>query len=171
MFQSLHDISEEVSTAEASLSEEVSRPETSSLFRGCINIGNLVTWHIRGGVNKIGLTTWHDRWLVNSRNLITRHDRGQKPHYLNIFNSNISINKEMSTSPYQDTKRGTIIFRKWSCTMWDSQKKTRQLMHIWPVFRDHLWCKKKSPYKTGDLLKEVQFIWNFLWQDKKKMNF
>ena len=27
--------------------------------------------------------------------------------------------------------------------------------------------KKKWPYKTGDLLKEVQFIWNFLSQDKK----
>jgi len=25
------------------------------------------------------------------------------------------------------------------------------------------------PYKTGDLLKEVQLIWNFLWQDKKKV--
>jgi hypothetical protein len=25
------------------------------------------------------------------------------------------------------------------------------------------------PFKTGDLLKEVQFIWTFLWQDKKKV--
>jgi len=25
--------------------------------------------------------------------------------------------------------------------------------------------------KTGDLLKEVQFIWNFLWQDKKNVTF
>jgi hypothetical protein len=24
----------------------------------------------------------------------------------------------------------------------------------------------KWSFKTGDLLKEVQFIWNFLWQDK-----
>ena len=29
----------------------------------------------------------------------------------------------------------------------------------------------KWPYKTGDLLKEVQFIWNFLWQDKKNVTF
>jgi hypothetical protein len=27
---------------------------------------------------------------------------------------------------------------------------------------------KKCPYKTGDLLKEVQLILNFLWQDKKQ---
>jgi len=24
---------------------------------------------------------------------------------------------------------------------------------------------------TGDLLKEVQFMWNFLWQYKKKVTF
>jgi hypothetical protein len=29
----------------------------------------------------------------------------------------------------------------------------------------------KWPYKTGDLLKEVQSIWNHLWQDKKKVIF
>jgi hypothetical protein len=27
--------------------------------------------------------------------------------------------------------------------------------------------KKNWPYKTGDLLKEVKFRWNFLWQKKK----
>ena len=27
------------------------------------------------------------------------------------------------------------------------------------------------PYKTGDLLKEVQLTWNFLWQVKKKVTF
>jgi hypothetical protein len=31
--------------------------------------------------------------------------------------------------------------------------------------------KKKWFYKTGDLLKEVQFIWNCLWQDKKRVTF
>jgi hypothetical protein len=31
--------------------------------------------------------------------------------------------------------------------------------------------KKMWPYKIGDLLKEIQFIWNFLWQDKKKVTF
>ena len=29
--------------------------------------------------------------------------------------------------------------------------------------------KKKWSFKTGDLLKEVQFILNFLWQGKKKV--
>ena len=28
--------------------------------------------------------------------------------------------------------------------------------------------KEKWPYRIGDPLKEVQFIWNFLWQDKKR---
>jgi hypothetical protein len=32
------------------------------------------------------------------------------------------------------------------------------LYTIKPVLRGHLWEKKKWPYKTGDLLKEVQFI-------------
>jgi len=27
-----------------------------------------------------------------------------------------------------------------------------------PVLRGHFWDKEKRPYKTGDLLKEVQFI-------------
>ena len=27
-----------------------------------------------------------------------------------------------------------------------------------PVLRGHFWTKKTWPYKTGDLLKEVQFI-------------
>ena len=34
------------------------------------------------------------------------------------------------------------------------------------VLRGHHCDKEKWPYKTGDLLKEVQFIWNFLWQEK-----
>jgi len=29
----------------------------------------------------------------------------------------------------------------------------------------------KWSFKTGNLLKEVQFIWNFLWQDKKRWPF
>jgi len=28
--------------------------------------------------------------------------------------------------------------------------------------------KTRWPDKTGDLLKEVQFIWRFIWQDKKR---
>ena len=39
---------------------------------------------------------------------------------------------------------------------------------IKPVLRGH---KEKVAYKTGDLLNEVQFIWNFLWQDKKIVTF
>ena len=31
--------------------------------------------------------------------------------------------------------------------------------------------QKKWSYKTGDLLIEVQFIWYFLWQDKKNVTF
>ena len=37
-----------------------------------------------------------------------------------------------------------------------------------PVLRGHLWQKEKWPYKTCDLLKEVKFIWNFLWEDRKR---
>jgi hypothetical protein len=37
--------------------------------------------------------------------------------------------------------------------------------------RGHLGTKKNWPYKTGDLLKEFQFIQHFLWQDKKKVTF
>jgi hypothetical protein len=39
---------------------------------------------------------------------------------------------------------------------------------IKPVLRGHLWDKEKVVYKTGNLLKEIQFMWNFLWQDKKR---
>jgi len=37
--------------------------------------------------------------------------------------------------------------------------------------RSPLGQRKKWPYKTGDLLKEVQFILNLLWKDKKKVTF
>ena len=40
-----------------------------------------------------------------------------------------------------------------------------------PVLRGHLWVKEKWSFKTGDLLKKVQFIWNFLWLGKKRMTF
>jgi hypothetical protein len=41
-----------------------------------------------------------------------------------------------------------------------------------PVLRGHdLWGKEKWSFKTGDLLKEVQFIWNVLWLDKKVVTF
>jgi hypothetical protein len=36
------------------------------------------------------------------------------------------------------------------------------------VLRDYIWDKEKWPYKTGDFLKEGQFIWNLLWQNKKR---
>ena len=36
-----------------------------------------------------------------------------------------------------------------------------------PVLRGHLWDKEKWPYKTGDLLKDVQFMWNFYDITKK----
>jgi hypothetical protein len=34
----------------------------------------------------------------------------------------------------------------------------RTVHTIKPVLRGHLWDKEKWPYKTDDLLKEVQFI-------------
>ena len=37
--------------------------------------------------------------------------------------------------------------------------------------RGHLLDKKQWSYKTGDLLKEGQFKWNILWQDKKNVTF
>jgi hypothetical protein len=43
--------------------------------------------------------------------------------------------------------------------------------YIQSKLKGHLWDKEKWPYKIDDLLKEVQFIWNFLWQDKKNMTF
>ena len=36
---------------------------------------------------------------------------------------------------------------------------------VTPVLKSHLWDKekKKWSFTTGDLLKVVQFIWNYLW--------
>jgi len=39
---------------------------------------------------------------------------------------------------------------------------------IKPVLRGHIWDKEIVAFRTGDLLKEVQFIWNLLWQVKTK---
>ena len=36
-----------------------------------------------------------------------------------------------------------------------------KLNTVKPVLRGHLWNKEKWPYKTSDLLKEVQFIMIF----------
>ena len=36
-----------------------------------------------------------------------------------------------------------------------------------PVLRDQVRNKEKWPYKRDDLLNEVQFKWNCLWQDRK----
>ena len=41
----------------------------------------------------------------------------------------------------------------------------RKIYRVKPVLRGHLWEKEKV------VLKEVQFIWNFLWRDKKKMTY
>ena len=41
---------------------------------------------------------------------------------------------------------------------------------IKPVLRGHLYVKEeKKLYKTGDLLKEVQYIWNVLSHDMKNV--
>jgi hypothetical protein len=42
---------------------------------------------------------------------------------------------------------------------------------VTPVLRGHIWDKQKVAYKTGDLLKEVKFIWKFLFQDKNNLTF
>jgi hypothetical protein len=39
------------------------------------------------------------------------------------------------------------------------------------IRRSPLGWKIKWSFKTGDLLKEVKFIWNFLWQVKKDVTF
>ena len=47
-----------------------------------------------------------------------------------------------------------------------------QMDTVKPVLRGHHWNKEKNGLmRQGDLLKEVQFIWNFLWQDNKKITF
>ena len=44
-------------------------------------------------------------------------------------------------------------------------------IYITCIKRSPLGKRKKWPYKTGVLLKEVQFIWIFLWQDMKRWPF
>jgi hypothetical protein len=51
---------------------------------------------------------------------------------------------------------------------WGLLLSNRQLNLYWKVT---FWTKKKWPYKKGDLLKEVQFIWSFLLQDKENVTF
>jgi hypothetical protein len=52
------------------------------------------------------------------------------------------------------------------------QNKSTTVYTVKPVLRGHHWIKEKEwPFKTGDLLKEVQFIWNYLRQEKKKVTF
>jgi hypothetical protein len=45
-------------------------------------------------------------------------------------------------------------------------------IHLWvnPVLKGHNWDKEKVVLKEGDILNEVQSIWNFLWQDKTRFN-
>jgi hypothetical protein len=40
-----------------------------------------------------------------------------------------------------------------------------------PLFHFDRLIKKKCPYKTGDLLKEIQFIWNFYHMKRKGWTF
>ena len=39
----------------------------------------------------------------------------------------------------------------------DGQKQSNKTT-VKPALGDHIWDKEKCPYKTGDLLKEVQYI-------------
>ena len=49
-------------------------------------------------------------------------------------------------------------------TCWEKRYKLLTTVH--PVLSGHLWEKEKGFFKTSDPLKEAQFIWNFLWQQK-----
>ena len=51
------------------------------------------------------------------------------------------------------------------CVNWQRNLSSRAIV------LKHFRTKKMWPYKTDDLLKEVQFIWKYLWQDKKKVTF
>jgi hypothetical protein len=45
------------------------------------------------------------------------------------------------------------------------ESKTSVIITVKPLLRGHLWDKKKWSFKTGDLLKEVQFIWSGMFGD------
>jgi len=48
----------------------------------------------------------------------------------------------------------------------------RKLMHSQICIKmSHLRRRKSGLLGQGDLLKEVQFIWNVLWQDKENVTF
>ena len=44
-------------------------------------------------------------------------------------------------------------------------------VNVKPVLRGHIWDKEKWSFKTGSIIKEVQFIWHFLWQNKEMVTF
>jgi hypothetical protein len=70
------------------------------------------------------------------------------------------------------THNGVNILRSTSCRQLTAASNINTVKK--PVSRGQeviIGTKKKGPYKTGDLIKEVQVIWNFLWQNKKKVTY
>jgi hypothetical protein len=61
-----------------------------------------------------------------------------------------------------------VIYMIW----WMINTNRRKLMHSQIcIKRSHLRRRKSGLLGQGDLLKEVQFIWNVLWQDKENVTF
>ena len=60
-----------------------------------------------------------------------------------------------------------ITIRLWGCDAVNDGEASLIINTVKSVLRGHLWDKEKWPDKTGGLLKQVKFIWNFLQQDKK----
>jgi hypothetical protein len=82
------------------------------------------------------------------------------------------ISREWGNDRIVITTNGTYRGQLYSYT--DIQTELSHLPHhdviiisytVEPVLRGHLWDKEKWHYKTGDLLKEVQVLWNFLSHD------
>ena len=69
---------------------------------------------------------------------------------------------------------GRCWCRKWCRNIKTSNSKWTicKFWHIFkPVLRGHFWDKEKVAFRLRQVtsFKEVPFIWNFLWHDKKKM--
>jgi hypothetical protein len=74
-----------------------------------------------------------------------------------------------------------VVSTSFSSDTFHKKSKSPHCLDVWPslpLYTNSQTCIKRSLlgqkkwlYKTVDLLNEVQFIWNFLWQDKKNVTF